>query len=164
MSIITMFKLIPLGQLFRNSSHRVDNVMIHDALKISGIYREIHGANSVSPIGTEHHFKILNSPAASWYANIYEKNNLLVLNGSRDLDLWCMKKDKMINFKLTEDKIYRNGKLYYGSPALISWGGDIFHKTKSGSEGSISINFTEKNYVIEEIYEELWVKENAFVP
>ena len=101
-------------------------------------------------------FKIkYNCQEEIWYQNRFEKNNLMVLNGSRYLDLYCQRTYKKENLIIHEDNIYRNGKLYYGSPAIISWSGDLFHKTESGENGSFSLNIIEKNYVIQEITQDI---------
>ena len=155
-----MFKLIPLSQVLRSSSFRIDNALIEQGIQISGIYREIHGANVSSHIGTDSYLKKLDD---NWYSNCYERNNLLVLNGSRTVNLFCKYTNQEMTFTITPDNIYKNNKLYYGSPGIISWYGDIYHKTKSGNEGSISINFTENAYSIEEIKEIEKEKEEKYI-
>ena len=155
-----MFTLIPLKNVQRASSFRIDNLIVQNGMNITGLFREIHGAHSKSSIGSENitkkMFKIqYKKNEEVWYQNRFEKNNLMVLNGSRKLDLYCPRTYKKENIIINEDNIYRNGKLYYGSPAIISWSGDLFHKTESGENGSFSLNIIEKNYIMQEITEEV---------
>lgn len=151
-----MFTLIPLKNVQRAPSFRIDNLIVQNGMNITGIFREIHGPQSKSSIGSENitkkMFKTLyNKNEEVWYQNRFEKNNLMVLNGSRNVDLYCPRSYKKENLIINEDNIYRNGKLYYGSPAIISWSGDLFHKTESSENGSFSLNIIENNYVVEEI-------------
>ncbi|MDA9216362.1 hypothetical protein N9O88_00895 [bacterium] len=151
-----MFTIIPLKNVQRASSFRIDNLIVQNGMNITGIFREIHGPKTKSSIGSENitkkRFKTKpNSEEEIWYQNRFEKNNLMVLNGSRNVDLYCPRTYKKENLIIHEDNIYRNGKLYYGSPAIISWSGDLFHKTEIGENGSFSLNIIEKNYVVEEI-------------
>tara|TARA_Y100000389_G_scaffold204586_1_gene258165 strand:+ start:4464 stop:4985 length:522 start_codon:yes stop_codon:yes gene_type:complete len=151
-----MFTLIPLKNVQRASSFRIDNLIVQNGMNITGIFREIHGPKTKSSIGSENITKKMfktkpNGEQEIWYQNQFEKNNLMVLNGSRNVDLYCPRTYKKENLIIHEDNIYRNGKLYYGSPAIISWSGDLFHKTEIGENGSFSLNIIEKNYVVEEI-------------
>ena len=95
-----MFKLIPLSQVLRSSSFRIDNALIEQGIQISGIYREIHGANVSSHIGTDSYLKKLDD---NWYSNCYERNNLLVLNGSRTVNLFC-------KYTKPRDDLYDNSR------------------------------------------------------
>lgn len=150
-----MFRLIPLRSVTRNSNIKVDTLTKHIPNN-SGIHREILSPNTISPVGSENITKDFNDTfilgkSVRWYANDYEKNNLLVLSGSRELELYCDVKKKKETLVINEDNIYRNGKLYYGSPAMISWYGCIYHRTTSGKDGCLSINITEESYSIQEI-------------
>lgn len=149
-----MFKLIPLQQISRNSSSLLEQLLIHPQLEITNIYKESHAPYTHGHVGTEHYLNIIKiNQKENWYANIYERNNLLILSGERQLDLWCKKLNQKVSLLITEDQIFKNGRLYYGCPAVISWDGDIYHKLKTKENKSISINFTENNYYIEEMEE-----------
>ena len=155
-----MFKLIPLKNVQRASSFRIDNLIVQNGMNITGIFREIHGPKTKSSIGSENITKKMfniqhNKNEEAWYQNRFEKNNLMVLNGSRNVDLYCPRTDKKENLIINEDNIYRNGKLYYGCPAIISWSGDLFHKTESSENGSFSLNIIENNYVIKELTQDI---------
>ena len=164
-----MFRLLPLGSLKRLTNYKVDNVLQQDIPKITGMYRETHGPNVMTPIGTEdvfrefHDMNGVDNVAGSkcWYANDFERNNLMVLNGSRTIELYCYNRNRREVLTVNEDNIYRNGKLYYGSPAIISWNGSIYHRTISGFKGCVSINFTQNSYNISEIKNPTELKENS---
>tara|TARA_Y100000389_G_scaffold194699_1_gene225065 strand:- start:2827 stop:3345 length:519 start_codon:yes stop_codon:yes gene_type:complete len=162
-----MFRLLQLGSLKRLTNYKVDNVIHQDIAKITGIYRETHGSNVMSPIGTEYVFKEFHMNCTDndegskcWYANDFERNNLMVLSGSRTIELYCYVRKTREILTINEDNIYRNGKLYYGSPAMISWDGSIYHRTISGFKGCVSINFTQDSYTVSEIKNPIEVKES----
>jgi hypothetical protein len=155
-----MFTLIPLKNVQRASSFRIDNLIVGNGKNITGIFREIHGPKAKSSVGSENittkMFRIqYNKNEEVLFQNRFEKNNLMVLNGSRNLELYCPRTYRKENLIINEDNIYKNGKLYYGCPAIISWSGDIFHKTESGENGSFSLNIIEKNYIMEDVTEEV---------
>lgn len=152
-----MFRIIPLGSVLRNGSHSIDNILIDSTSKFTSFNREILGPNTCGPIGTSNPiskklFRIRhNQKESQFYQNRYEQNNLLMMQGMRTIELYCPDTSNTEFLEITPDNIYKNGKLYYGSPAILSWNGQLFHKTTSGAKGAISINFIEKGYTIQEI-------------
>lgn len=75
-----------------------------------------------------------------------QDDNLLVLQGTRYIDIYNPKDKQSASFIITPDKVYKNEKLYYNGPAMVVWPAGIFHRIISGSEGSISVNFASRNY------------------
>ena len=70
-----------------------------------------------------------------------QDDNLLVLQGTRYIDIYCPKRKERASFIVTPDRIYKNDKLYYDGSAMVVWPAGIFHRIISGDEGSIRINF-----------------------
>ena len=70
-----------------------------------------------------------------------QDDNLMVLQGTRYVDIYNPNTKQSASFIITPDKIYKNEKLYYNGPAMVVWPAGIFHRIISGSEGSISLNF-----------------------
>ena len=79
-----------------------------------------------------------------WYMHKDQDDNLLVLQGTRYIDIYNPIIKKVHLFIVTPNKVYKNEKLYYNGPAMIVWPAGIFHRIISGSEGSISINFASR--------------------
>ena len=77
-----------------------------------------------------------------WYMHPGQDDNLMVVQGTRYVDIYDPKIRQKASFIVTPDKIYKNNKLYYDGPALVVWPAGIFHRIISGEEGSISINFS----------------------
>ena len=70
-----------------------------------------------------------------------QDDNLMVLQGTRYIDIFEPTKKQKASFIITPEKIYKNDKLYYDGPAMVVWPAGVFHRIISGDEGSISINF-----------------------
>ena len=81
-----------------------------------------------------------------WYMHKHQDDNLLVLQGTRYIDIYNPNNKESASFIVTPDKVYKCDKLYYNGPAMIVWPAGIFHRIISGSEGSISVNFASRNY------------------
>ena len=137
-----MYRLIPLRILRRTKGVKFDEIVPSDIPKISGIDKVIHSANSISPGPIENSNPPCKRP---WYMHSGQDDNLMVLQGTRYIDIYCPERKKKESFIVTPDKIYKNDKLYYDGPAMIVWPSGIFHRIISGEEGSISINFSTRN-------------------
>ena len=134
-----MYRLIPLRLLRRTRGVKFDEMVPSDIPKIHGIDRVIHAPNSISPGPVEDITPPCKRP---WYMHTGQDDNLMVVQGTRYIDIFCPKQKKKESFIVSPDKIYKNEKLYYDGPAMIVWPAGIFHRIISGEEGSISINFS----------------------
>ena len=76
-----------------------------------------------------------------WYMHTGQDDNLLVLQGTRYIDIFDRKTLTKSSFIVTPEKVYKNDKLYFDGPAMVVWPAGIFHRIISGVEGSISVNF-----------------------
>lgn len=133
-----MYRLIPLRILRQTKGVKFDEVVPSDIPKIDGIDRVIHSANSVSPGPVENEKR-------PWYMHRGQDDNLMVLQGSRYVDIFNPKTKEKASFVITPDKVYKNEKLYFNGPCMIVWPAGIFHRIISGSSGSISVNFATRN-------------------
>tara|TARA_B100000524_G_C23652363_1_gene370562 strand:+ start:1586 stop:2158 length:573 start_codon:yes stop_codon:yes gene_type:complete len=133
-----LYRIIPLRMLRRTPGVSFDEMVPSDIPKIDGIDRVIHAPNSISP-GPIQTDKV--SVQRPWYMHPGQDDNLMVLQGTRYVDIYNSLSKEKASFIITPDKIYKNEKLYYNGPAMVVWPAGIFHRIISGSEGSISINF-----------------------
>lgn len=133
-----MYRLIPLRMMRRTKGVVFDEMVPSDIPKIDGIDKVIHGANSISPGPVEDSTPPCKRP---WYMHPGQDDNLMVLQGTRYIDIFCTKRKEKASFIVTPEKIYKNDKLYYDGAAMVVWPAGIFHRIISGDEGSISINF-----------------------
>ena len=134
-----MYRIIPLRILRRTQGVKFDEMVPSDIPKISGIDRVIHGPNSISPGPLEDAVVPIKRP---WYMHDGQDDNLLVLQGTRYIDIFCRKSMTKASFIVSPDRIYKNDKLYFDGPAMVVWPAGIFHRIISGEEGSISVNFS----------------------
>ena len=112
-----------------------DEMVPSDIPKINGIDRVIHGPNSISP-------GPINNVNRPWYMHSGQDDNLMVLQGTRYVDIYEPKTKNKASFIITPEQIYKNDRLYYDGPAMIVWPAGVFHRIISGDEGSISINLS----------------------
>lgn len=136
--ILIMYRLIPLRILRRTQGVKFDEIVPSDIPKIDGIDRVIHGPNSISPGPVD-------SIKRPWYMHKAQDDNLMVLQGSRYVDIFDPKTKQKASFVITPEKVYKNDKLYYDGPCMVVWPAGIYHRIISGSEGSISINIATRN-------------------
>ncbi len=77
-----------------------------------------------------------------WYMHPAQDDNLIVLSGKRDVDIYTKAHGKVEHFTVTPDKIIKNGELLYDNPAMLVWPKYVFHRIRSCEvNGSASINF-----------------------
>ncbi len=137
-----MYRLIPLRMLRRTSGVKFDEMVPSDIPKIHGIDKVVHAPNSLSPGPVEDITPPCRRP---WYMHPGQDDNLMVLQGTRYIDIYCPKRKEKASFIVTPDQVFKNDKLYYDGPAMIVWPAGIFHRIISGEEGSISLNFSTRN-------------------
>jgi len=129
-----LYKIIPLN-LFRKTPGVIfDNVPTKAFSKISAIDRVIHDGNAVSP-GTVGDVK------RPWYMHQHQDDNLVVLYGTRYVDIYTRKHGKIESFVVTPHQIQKNGVVAFDGAAMLVWPRGVFHRIQSREEGSAAINF-----------------------
>ena len=103
-----MYRIIPLRTLRRTAGVIFDELAKSDIPKINGIDRVIHGPYSISPGPVSDAVIPCDRP---WYMHKNQDDNLLVLSGTRYIDIFDPKKKEKASFIVTPDEIYKNEKL-----------------------------------------------------
>ena len=116
-----LYRLVPLRILRRTPGVLFDEIVPSDIPKIHGIDRVIHSANSISP-GPIQDIK------RPWYMHKEQDDNLMVLQGTRYIDIYNPNTKEDASFIVTPEKVYKNEKLYYDGPAMVVWPAGIFHR------------------------------------
>jgi len=144
-----LYRIIPLRMLRRTPGVHFDEMVPSDIPKIDGIDRVIHAANSISPGPIQNETTTVSRP---WYMHPGQDDNLMVLQGTRYIDIFNPSTKQSASFIITPDKVYKNDKLYFDGPAMVVWPAGIFHRIISGAEGSISLNFATrtKNFSLQD--------------
>ncbi len=100
---------------------------------IDSIDRVLHegGADSPGAVG---------DTSLTWYMHEHQADNLVVLHGQRTVHLYNKEHGRVEEFVVQPQRIYHNGTLVFEGGAVLSWPTHVFHRIKSGEEGSASIN------------------------
>jgi len=101
--------------------------------KIDAVDRVIHKKRAVSP-------GPVGEVAEPWYMHPHQDDNLIVLQGERHVDIYSKAHGRVESFVITPEQIVHGGSLLYDGPALLVWPRGVFHRIKSGANGSASIN------------------------
>lgn len=127
------YRVIKLKK-FRNTDGVNFDIMIKSMIpKVDGIDRVLHKKSAVSP-------GKVGSVEKAWYMHPHQEDNLFVLYGKRNVDLYMPKYGKIEKFVITPDYIEHNGERILEGGGLIAWSTDVFHRIISGEKGSASIN------------------------
>jgi len=127
------YKIIAL-KTFRNTPGVTFDLFPLDLLpRIDSIDRVLHESFAISPgpVGE------VKNP---WYMHPFQDDNLIVLSGTRDIDLFIPEYDHMVHFTVEPNRIFRNGELLYDGSNVLVWSKNVFHRIVSGEAGSSSIN------------------------
>lgn len=128
-----MYKIIKLKN-FRNTPGVTFDLLPMDMIsKINSIDRVIHNKKAISPgpVGNVEH---------PWYMHEQQDDNLIVLHGIREVDIYTKEHGCVEHFTVTPDKILKNEELLYEGGAILVWSKGVFHRIISGEEGSASLN------------------------
>jgi hypothetical protein len=128
-----LYRVVRLIKLRR--TERVDFDLVPFALlpRISAIDRVIHGPGAFSP-------GPVGDVERPWYMHPFQEDNLLVLHGTRFVDLYTKDHGKVENFLVTPDRVERGGECLCEGPVMLVWPQKVFHRVQSGEEGSASAN------------------------
>lgn len=128
-----LYRIIEL-KTFRKTEGVIFDLFPMDSIThIDSIDRVLHNHSAVSPgpVGSVSH---------PWYMHPHQDDNLLVLHGKREVDIYNQAHGKVEHFTVYPDKILKNGKLLYSGGAMLVWPAGVFHRIVSGEDGSASIN------------------------
>jgi len=129
-----VFHIYPLVVLRQTRGVYFDEVPLEQLSKIDAIDRVIHetGASSPGAVGDVRY---------PWYLHSHQDDHLLVLHGSRRVDLYKPEHGVLEQVFVTPHRIEKDGEVLFDGPALIKWPRGVFHRVISDSKlGSASLN------------------------
>ena len=127
------YKVIAL-QPFRKTKGVSFDILPKDLIpKIDAIDRVIHKYKAVSP-------GPVGDVLEPWYMHPHQDDNLMVLQGVRYVDIYTKAHGRIESFIITPEQLEHDGKILHEGPSLLVWSRAVFHRIKSGEEGSASIN------------------------
>jgi hypothetical protein len=130
-----LYRIIKFNKFRKTEKVTFETIIPDDIGYISSIDKVIHGAGAFSPgsVGTV---------ARPWYMHPAQEDNLLVLHGVREVQLYSGKHGKLETFSVYPDRIMKDGVLLYDEACIFGWPCEVFHRVIScEKEGSISLNF-----------------------
>ena len=129
-----LYRIISLNIFRRTPKVYFDNVPIGALPRIDAIDRVIHeqGAVSPGPVG---------DIARPWYMHPHQDDNLVVLYGTRYVDIYTKKHGRVERFVVKPNSIAKDDRIIFEGPAMLVWPRGVFHRIVSAEEGSASINF-----------------------
>ena len=128
------YRIIKLTPFRRTPGVFFDFVPLDALARIDAIDRVIHERAAVSPGPVDG----IEQP---WYMHPHQEDNLIVLFGTRHVDIYARKHGRVESFVVTPNRIEHNGEVVCSEPAMLVWPRAVFHRIRSGPEGSASLNF-----------------------
>jgi hypothetical protein len=101
--------------------------------KVDAVDRVIHRTEAISP-------GPVGDVKKPWYMHPHQDDNLIVLHGVRHVEVYTKAHGRIETFIVTPERIEHNNRLLYEGPGLLVWPRGVFHRIKSGEDGSASIN------------------------
>jgi hypothetical protein len=128
-----LYKVVAL-QPFRKTEGVSFDILPNDLVpKIDAVDRVIHKTKAVSP-------GPVGDVMEPWYMHPNQDDNLVVLQGVRHVEIYTKSHGRIETFIVTPEYIEHNNRLLYDGPVLLVWPRGVFHRIKSGENGSASIN------------------------
>jgi len=102
--------------------------------KVDAVDRVIHEAGALSP-GS------VGDVERPWYMHPDQDDHLMVLDGTRYVDLYSPIVGEMISFEVEPDRVVREDEVIAEEACLLVWPRGVFHRIRSDEEmGSKSVN------------------------
>ena len=128
-----LYKVVAL-QPFRKTEGVSFDILPNNLVpKIDAVDKVIHKNRAVSP-------GPVGDTQEPWYMHPHQDDNLIVLQGARHVEIYTKAHGRIESFVVTPERIEHNNKLLYDGPGLLVWPRGVFHRIKSGENGSASIN------------------------
>lgn len=128
-----LYRIIALNVFRKTPGVTFDLFPLEAIPHIDSIDRVLHDHNAQSP-------GAVGDVAQPWYMHTAQEDNLIVLHGRRDVDIYTPSHGRIEHFTVTPDQVFHNGELVFEGGAVLVWPTGVFHRILSGQEGSASIN------------------------
>jgi len=129
-----LYRIIPLMPLRRTPKVTFDTVPMGFLPRIDAIDRVLHEGGAISPGAVE-------EVARPWYMHPWQDDNLIVLSGVREVEIYTPDHGRIETFIVTPHEILREGKPLCQGGAMLVWPAGVFHRIRTGEGGSASLNF-----------------------
>jgi len=128
-----LYRVIQFKEFRKTVGVTFDIIPIGELCQIDAVDRVLHESSAVSPAAIE-------GVEKPWYMHPHQEDNLVVLHGSRYVEIYTPKHGRIENFTVTPNKILKGEELIFEGGAMLVWPRGVFHRIVSGEDGSASIN------------------------
>lgn len=128
-----LYKIISIDEFRRTSSVEFSVLTGENLPKVDSFDKVIHKNDAVSP-GVD------DKGIRTWYMHPHQDDNLIVLQGIRNIEIYTKKYGKIEKFMVTPDCVFKNDTQICIKGSMLVWPRGVFHRIISGENGSISIN------------------------
>lgn len=128
------YRVIPLVGFRKTKGVSFYGIPVELFPSIGAIDRVIHQSGAFSP-------GAVGGQKRPWYMHYHQDDYLFVLGGAREVELFWPQYGRIDKFYLGPEKVKKNGLLFCGQPAILTWKRGVFHRIKSDQlKGSASVN------------------------
>ncbi len=128
-----LYQVIRFIPLRRTKGVAFDVLPLRAMLRIDAIDRVMHGPGAFSP-GS------VGQVERPWYMHPHQDDHLVVLHGTRDVEIYTAAHGRVERFVAEPDRIEMNGETLYEGAAALVWPRGVFHRVISRQLGSASLN------------------------
>ena len=128
-----LYQVIRFAPFRRTEAVSFDVFPVQAIPRIDAIDRVMHGPGAFSP-GS------VGDVERPWYMHPHQDDHLIVLHGTRDVEIYTPVHGNSERFVAEPDRIEMNGELLCDGPATLVWPRGVFHRVMSGPMGSASLN------------------------
>jgi hypothetical protein len=128
-----LYRVIQFKEFRKTEGVTFDIIPVKSLGHIDAVDRVLHVHSAVSPSKVGDVLK-------PWYMHSHQEDNLVVLAGTRYVEIYTPQHGKIERFTVTADSVYKGDELIYEGGAMLVWPRRVFHRIVSGKKGSASIN------------------------
>ena len=128
-----LYKIIEYDAFRKTPGVVFDVIPTECIAHIDSIDRVIHEKMAVSPAQ-------VGDTERPWYMHAHQEDNLIVLQGTRHVDIYTPAHGKVEHFTVTASEVYKNDDLICEGSVMLVWPRGVFHRIVSEESGSASIN------------------------
>ncbi len=129
-----LYRIVPLKVLRRTPGVSFDVVPLQAFPRVDALDRVVHGQGAVSP-------GPVGDVQRPWYMHSHQDDNLIVLHGTRYVDIYTVAHGKVESFVVTPYQVRQGEEVVFDGAAMLVWPRGVFHRIRScEKEGSASLN------------------------
>ena len=128
-----LYKVVALQPFRKTEGVSFDILPKNLVPKVDAVDRVSHKNRAVSP-------GPVGDTREPWYMHPHQDDNLIVLQGVRYVEIYTKAHGRIESFVITPERIEQNNRILFDGPGLLVWPRGVFHRIKSGENGSASIN------------------------